>query len=100
MASVYVCSKEEITAIEKARKKNKNKRGETRLKALELRAGEEETAILSLFRECAEKGEVVEVREIKEACQAAVDHPISAGQIYFVLKRHGWCKVMPRSKHP
>ena len=38
MASNYVFSKEEITAIEKARKKNKNKRVETRLKAVELRA--------------------------------------------------------------
>ena len=147
MASVYVFSKEEIDAIEKARKKNKNKRAEARLKALELRAKgatakevseatgfhsasiarlvakyrdhgleaisgnhyggnrrnmsvEKEAAILSPFRERAEKGEIVEVREIKEAYQAAVDHPISASQIYFVLKRHGWRKVMPRSKHP
>ena len=147
MASMYVFSEEEITAIEKARKENKDKRVEARLKALELRAKgatarevseatgfhpasvtrlvakyrdhgleaitgnhyggnrrnmsvEEEAAILAPFRERAEKGEIVEVKEIEAAYQAAVDHPISVSQIYFVLHRHGWRKVMPRSRHP
>ena len=61
---------------------------------------EEEAAILAPFRERAEKGEIIEVKEIEAAYQAAVDHPISVSQIYFVLHRHGWRKVMPRSKHP
>lgn len=61
---------------------------------------EEEARILAPFKERAEKGEIVEVREIAEAYQAAVDHPIGSAQIYFVLRRHGWRKVMPRSKHP
>lgn len=147
MASMYVFSEEEITAIEKARKENKDKRVEARLKALELRAKgatakevseatgfhpasvtrlvakyrdhgleaitgnhyggnrrnmsvEEESAILAPFRERAEKGEIIEVKEIKAAYQAAVDHPISVSQIYFVLHRHGWRKIMPRSRHP
>ena len=51
-------------------------------------------------KERAEKGELVEVSEIAKAYQAAVDHLVSNGQIYFVLHRHGWRKVMPRSKHP
>ena len=38
MASRYKFSKEEIKAIEQARKENKDKRVEARLKALELRA--------------------------------------------------------------
>ena len=144
---MYVFSKEEITAIEKVRKENKNKRAEARLKALELRAKgatakevseatgfhpasvtrlvakyrdygleaisgnhyggnrrnmsvEEEAAILAPFRKRAEKGEMIEVKEIEAAYQAAVDHPISVSQIYFVLHRHGWRKVMPRSRHP
>lgn len=147
MASMYVFSEEEITAIEKARKENKDKRVEARLKALDLRAKgatakdvseatgfhpasvtrlvakyrdhgleaitgnhyggnrrnmsvEEETAILAPFRERAEKGEIIEVKEIEAAYQAAVDHPISVSQIYFVLHRHGWRKIMPRSRHP
>lgn len=61
---------------------------------------EEEEKILAPFRERAEKGEMIEVREIAEAYQAAVNHPIGSAQIYFVLRRHGWRKVMPRSKHP
>ena len=50
--------------------------------------------------ESAEKGELVEISEIARAYQSAVDHPVSNGQIYFVLHRHGWRKVMPRSRHP
>ena len=147
MASRYKFSNEEIKAIEQARKENKDKRAEARLKALELRAKgasaedaaaaagfhaayisqlvakyrdkgleavsgnhyggnhrnmsvEEEAAILAPFKERAKKGELVEVSEIAKAYQAAVGHPVSNGQIYFVLHRHGWRKVMPRSKHP
>ena len=147
MASRYKFSNEEIKAIEQARKDNKDKRAESRLKALELRAKgasaedvaeatgfhaayisqlvakyrdnglesisgnhyggnrrnmsvEEEAAILAPFKERAEKGELVEISEIAKAYQAAVDHPVSSGQIYCVLHRHGWRKVMPRSKHP
>ncbi len=75
LASRYKFSEEEIKAIEEA-------------------------AILAPFRERAEKGEMVEISEIAKAYQSAVDHPVSNGQIYFVLHRHGWRKVMPRSKHP
>ena len=60
----------------------------------------EEAAILAPFKARAEAGELVEISEIAKAYQSAVDHPISRGQIYFVLHRHGWRKVMPRSKHP
>lgn len=61
---------------------------------------EEERAILAPFKARAEKGELVEISEIAKAYQSAVEHPVSRGQIYFVLHRHGWRKVMPRSKHP
>ena len=147
MASRYRFSEEEIREIEQARKDNKDKRAEARLKALELRAKgaeskevseatgfhagsvtrlvakyrdygieaiagnhyggnhrnmsvEEETAILAPFKERAEKGELVEISEIAKAYQSEVTHPVSKGQIYCVLHRHGWRKVMPRSKHP
>ena len=43
---------------------------------------------------------MIEIKEIKASYQAAVDHPISVAQIYYVLHRHGWRKVMPRSRHP
>ena len=60
----------------------------------------EEAAILRPFQERAEAGQMVDVREIKAAYEAAVGHEIGSGQIYFVLKRHKWRKVMPRSRHP
>ena len=61
---------------------------------------EEEAAILEPFRKRAEAGMLVEVSEIKAAYQKEVDHPISEAQIYYVLHRHGWRKIMPRSRHP
>lgn len=147
MASRYKFSEEEIVSIKKARKENKDKRIEARLKALELRAKgltcedvanqtgfhaayittlvrkyrrggieaiagnhyggnrrnmsfEKEAEILAPFKARAEKGEIIDVSEIKAAYQAEVDHPIGNSQIYFVLRRHNWRKVMPRSRHP
>ena len=61
---------------------------------------EEEAAILAPFKARAEKGELVEISEIEMAYQQAVGHSIGTSQIYYVLHRHGWRKVMPRSRHP
>ena len=58
---------------------------------------EEETLLLEPFREKAEKGEIVEVSEIKASYEQAVGHKIGGSQIYYVLRRHGWRKVMPLS---
>jgi len=60
----------------------------------------EEEAFLSEYKKRAEQGQIVEVSEIKAAYEAKVGHTIGGGQIYRVLKRHGWRKVMPRSRHP
>ena len=147
MASRYQFSEAEIRAIQQARKENKDKRAEARLKALQLRAQgqkaedvakatgfhpayvtqlvaqyrdhgleaisgnhyggnhrnmslEEEAAILAPFKTQAEQGKIVETKAMAAAYQSAVDHPVGRGQIYRVLYRHGWRKVMPRSKHP
>ena len=61
---------------------------------------EEETALLKPFEKKAEAGQMVEVSKIEAVYQEAVGHSIGTGQIYYVLHRHGWRKVMPRSKHP
>ena len=61
---------------------------------------EEETALLEPFRKEAEAGQIVEVSKIEAAYREAVGHSIGTGQIYNVLHRHGWRKVMPRSTHP
>ena len=140
-------SEEDSEIIALARKKNKDKRAEKRLYALELRAEgksaeevsaatgfhsayitqltakyrsegieaisgnhyggkrrnmseEEEASLLEPFREKAEKGEIIEVSEIKASYEQAAGHKIGGSQIYYVLRRHGWRKVMLRSKHP
>lgn len=61
---------------------------------------EEEAEILEKFKQKAERGQIIDIREIEKAYQEKVDHRIGNAQIYFVLKRHGWRKIMPRSKHP
>lgn len=61
---------------------------------------ESETQFLSEFEMAASKGQIVEVSEIEKAYEKLVGHSIGGNQIYRVLHRHGWRKVMPRSKHP
>ena len=61
---------------------------------------EEERAFLEQYRQLAEQGHILDIREIEKAYAEKVGHSIGSGQIYRVLQRHGWRKVMPRSKHP
>lgn len=61
---------------------------------------EEEEEFLSQYLIAAEKGQIIVVNEIKTAYVERVGHSIGNNQIYRVLNRHGWRKVMPRSRHP
>ena len=61
---------------------------------------EEERAFLEEYRQRAEQGQLLDVREIAAAYEKKVGHRIGKGQIYRVLRRHDWRKVMPRSRHP
>ena len=61
---------------------------------------EEEKNFLSSYSEQAKQGHILCVKEIEIAYIEKVGHSIGSGQIYRVLKRHGWRKVMPRSQHP
>jgi len=61
---------------------------------------DEEREFLSEYRKQAQQGQIVEVSQIEAAYEEKVGHSIGSGQIYRVLHRHGWRKVMPRSKHP
>ena len=61
---------------------------------------EEEAEVLAPFAKEAEAGHMIEVSKIKAAYIEKVGHSIGNGQIYYVLKRQGWRKVMPRSQHP
>lgn len=60
----------------------------------------DEEAFLAEYKNLAEQGQIIEVSAIKKAYEQRVGHTIGKGQIYRVLARHGWRKVMPRSKHP
>lgn len=147
MKMKYRYSKQDQEIIKAARKANKNKQVERRLKALELQAAgkkakeisvitgfhpayisqlmakyrdggieaitgnhyggnrrnmslEEEAKLIEPFRQRASQGQMIEVSEIKAAYEKAVGHTIGGSQIYYVLRRHRWRKVMPRSKHP
>ena len=143
----YKITAEQKQEIEKARKKNKDKRVEAKLKVLSLRAEglkskaiseatgynpayistlvskyihdgleaivgnhypgnrrnmsyQEEEAMLEPFMAQAEKGQMLDTAELEKRYEEAVGHRIGSGQIYRVLQRHDWRKVMPRSKHP
>jgi transposase len=61
---------------------------------------EKEAALLEGFKQQAAQGIIIEIGQIKAAYETMVGHPIGGSQIYYVLARHGWRKVMPRSKHP
>ncbi len=61
---------------------------------------EQESQLLKQFVEKAEKGQIIETSEIKEAYEKLIGHRTDPKQIYNVLHRHNWRKVMPRSKHP
>jgi transposase len=145
----YHISEEKVVELERARKNNKDKNVEKRLRALLLHAEgkkreevalqtgfvktyiselvskycnkgiaaivenhypgnrrnlsfAEEESLLKPFRKAAESGQIVEVGEIKRAYEEAIGRSLENvhGQIYYVLGRHNWRKVMPRSKHP
>lgn len=60
----------------------------------------EETELLEEFRKRAGTGQVVIAREIKAAFDKRLGRDTGRGYIYMLLARHGWRKVMPRSRHP
>ena len=57
-----------------------------------------EAEILDSFQNKA--GKQVTAKEIKEALDAACGKDTGHMYVYNVLKRHGWKKKMPRSRHP
>lgn len=59
-----------------------------------------EAAFVEGYRQRAEQGQMVDIREMAEAYEHEVGHHIGNSQIYRVLHRQGWRKVMPRSRHP
>ena len=61
---------------------------------------EEEIVFLKSFQEKGEAGQIIEVTDIHKAYERAVGHAVTRNAIYYLLHKHQWRKVMPRSKHP
>lgn len=59
----------------------------------------EEETFLRRFQLQSEAGQIIETREIHQAYEQAVGHRVTRNMIYYLLHRHKWRKVMPRSRH-
>jgi len=60
---------------------------------------EQEERLLKEFEETASAGQLITPADIKKRDEL-LGRETKPTFIYAVLKRHGWRKVMPRSKHP
>ncbi|MCL1963826.1 MAG: winged helix-turn-helix domain-containing protein, partial [Firmicutes bacterium] len=60
----------------------------------------EEEAFLATYKKEAGEGHIIETSAIKAAYEEKVGRTIGGSQIYRVLHRHDWRKIMPRSRHP
>jgi transposase len=59
-----------------------------------------ETELLDKFKNVSEDGQVMTVSDIRVAYDNKTGKPSAPSTVYFLLKRHGWRKVMPHSRHP
>ena len=59
---------------------------------------EQEAEVLEQFK--GQEGKQITVKEIKTALDKACGKETGHMYVYNVLKRHGWKKKMPRSRHP
>ena len=60
----------------------------------------QEREILDEFEKKAQEGQIITAQEIKAAFDKVRGKDTGRGYIYMLLERHGWRKVMPRSRHP
>jgi len=105
MAKAYELTQEQVGEIASYRKLNKDKNVDVILKGnysgnRRNLTKEQEKVFIDTFKEKAEKGELVTVKEIKLAYCEKIGHKCGNGQIYRVLKRQKWHKVVPRKEHP
>ena len=59
-----------------------------------------EAELLDQFKNVSQAGQVVTVSDIRVAYDEKVGKASAISTVYFLLERHDWRKVMPRSKHP
>lgn len=63
-------------------------------------SADQEQALLAPFVQRAQAGGMLTVAEIQLAYQEQVGKAVAPSTIYRLLDRHGWRKVVPRSRHP
>ncbi len=63
-------------------------------------SAEEEGEVLREAQRKAEKGQMLTVEDIRAALDEKIGRKTEPSYVYKVLKRNGWRKVSPRSKHP
>lgn len=61
---------------------------------------EEEEEVLREAQRKADKGQMLTVEDIRAALDEKIGRKTEPSYVYKVLKRNGWRKVSPRSKHP
>jgi transposase len=61
---------------------------------------EEEKEFLAPFWQLAEQGKLTTTREIQRAYEERIGYHVHETTIYRLLERHGWRKLLPRSRHP
>jgi transposase len=59
-----------------------------------------ERAFLEPFIARARAGQVATARQVKQALEERLGHPVHAATVYRLLDRHGWRKLAPRPAHP
>lgn len=61
---------------------------------------EDEQRILDECAAEAAEGKILSAQNVRQKLEAFLGRKASSNYAYDVMKRHGWRKVMPRSKHP
>jgi len=78
-------------------KSSKGPRGGRNISYLTL---EHEKAFLAEFEVQGKQGNILEINQIHVALQQDIGQEIPLSTTYRMLRRHGWRKLAPRSKHP
>ncbi len=60
----------------------------------------EEAEVLEECAQEAEAGQMLTAATVQKKLEERLGRPVDHNYAYRVMKRHGWRKVMPRSKHP
>ena len=60
----------------------------------------QEAELLAPFVQRAQAGGMLTVAEIQQAYRQRTGMAVARSTVYRLLERHGWCKIVPRPRHP